>query len=307
MILIVINFKHTLMKVSGFAFIRNTILYDYPITEAISSILPLVDEMVVAVGKSDDNTLEVIRLLAEKSSCPFKIIETIWDENLREGGKVLAEETNKALAHISKDSDWAIYIQGDEVIHEDDLDVIKEAMIKYKDEKIVDGLLFDYLHFYGSYEYIANSSKWYSNEIRVIRPQRNIYSYKDAQGFRKGNNEKLKVKSIAATIHHYGWVKPPQKQQAKQKHFNKLWHSDKNVEKMVGHSDDYNYLKNIDSLEKFKGSHPTIMKERIAKQDWIFHYNFINNKKSFKEKIKNFLYKLTGRRLGEYKNYILLK
>ncbi|MBM3912615.1 MAG: glycosyltransferase family 2 protein, partial [Sphingomonadales bacterium] len=45
------------MKVSGFTFIRNAVLLDYPILEAIRSILPLCDEIVVAVGKSEDETL----------------------------------------------------------------------------------------------------------------------------------------------------------------------------------------------------------------------------------------------------------
>ena len=40
------------MRVSGFTFIRNAIHYDYPIVEAIHSILPLCDEVVVAVGNS---------------------------------------------------------------------------------------------------------------------------------------------------------------------------------------------------------------------------------------------------------------
>jgi len=49
------------MKVSGFTFVRNAIRYDYPVVEAIQSILPLCTELVVAVGNSDDDTLQLIR------------------------------------------------------------------------------------------------------------------------------------------------------------------------------------------------------------------------------------------------------
>lgn len=101
------------MKVSGFTFVRNAIKFDYPIVEAIGSILPLCDEVIVAVGKSEDNTLELIRSINDPK---IKIIETIWDDTLREGGRVLAEETNKAFDAIDSKSDWCFYIQGDEVI-----------------------------------------------------------------------------------------------------------------------------------------------------------------------------------------------
>jgi len=115
------------MKVSGFTVIRNAVKYDYPIVEAIQSILPLCDEVVVAVGNSDDDTLQLIQNIDPK----IRIIETIWDDTLREGGRVLAVETDKAFAAISSDSDWAFYIQGDEVIHENYHSTILAAMLKY--------------------------------------------------------------------------------------------------------------------------------------------------------------------------------
>ena len=178
------------MKVSGFTFIRNAIKYDYPIVEAIRSILPLCDEVVVAVGNSEDETLQLIKEIDPK----VRIIETIWDDSVREGGRTLALETDKAFEAISSDTDWSFYIQGDEVLHEKYIPIVKQAMLKYKDDKRVEGLLFNYLHFYGSYDYIGTSISWYPDEIRVIRNRKDIFSYRDAQGFRKLPNEKLKVK-----------------------------------------------------------------------------------------------------------------
>src|SRR6478735_2743781 len=169
------------MKVSGFSFIRNAIKYDYPIVEAITSILPLCDEFVVAFGNSDDETEKLIRSIDSEK---IRIIPTVWDDSLREGGAVLAVETNKAFDAISADSDWCFYIQGDEAIHEQDFPKIKEAMLKWKDHKEVEGLLFNYRHFYGSYDYIGDTRRWYRKEIRIIRNDKRIRSYKDAQGFR---------------------------------------------------------------------------------------------------------------------------
>ena len=194
------------MKVTGFTIIRNALKYDYPVVEAINSILPICDEFVVAVGNSEDETLQLIKNI---NSPKIKIIETVWDDSLRKGGQVLAIETNKAFDTISKDTDWCFYIQSDECVHEKHLLAIKNAMQTYKDDKKVDGLLFNYVHFYGHYNYIGNSNRWYSKEIRIIKNDKSIRSYKDAQGFRKLDDSKLNVKQIDAEIYHYGWVKTP--------------------------------------------------------------------------------------------------
>lgn len=287
------------MRVSGFTIVRNAIKYDYPIKEAILSILPLCDEVIVAVGNSEDDTLGLIRSIPSNK---IKIIETIWDDNLREGGKVLAAETNKALDEISKESDWAIYIQADEVMHEKYYDNILKAMLEYKDHHEVEGLLFKYLHFYGSYDYIGDSRKWYRNEIRIIKNDKQIRSYKDAQGFRK-NNKKLRVKLIDAYIYHYGWVKPPEAQQAKQKTFNKLWHDDEWMKKNISSSNEFDYSQ-IDSLAHFTGSHPKIMEERIKSINWKFSFDPTQKKLSPKNYLLQKIEQLTGWRIGEYKNYI---
>ncbi len=290
------------MKVSGFTFIRNAVKYDYPIREAILSILPLCDEVIVMLGNSEDNTRELLESIGDNR---IKIYDSTWDDSLREGGKVLAAETNKAMAKISPDADWCFYIQGDEVFHEHGMDAVKDAMIKYKDVKEVEGLLFNYRHFYGSYDYIGNSRKWYRKEIRIIKNDRNIISYKDAQGFKK-NGKKLRVKPVYAFIHHYGWVKPPKAMQAKQESFHKLWHSDEWVKENVVVSAEFDYS-NIDSLALFMGTHPEVMKDRIARQNWKFSFDPTQKKMSFKSQLLHFIEEFLGWRIGEWKNYRIVK
>lgn len=287
------------MKVTGFSFIRNAVKFDYPIIEAITSILPLCDNFILALGDSDDGTQ---RLIESINSPKIKIIHTTWDLSLRKGGQVLALETNKAFDAVPVNSDWAFYIQGDEVIHEKYLPAIKEAMLKYKDDKYVDGLLFNYTHFYGSYDYVGDSRKWYRKEIRIIKNNKKIRSYKDAQGFRFNDNSKLKVKPVDAFVYHYGWVKEPAKQQEKQKTFNKHWHDDHWMEKNIPKVTEFDYS-NVDSVELFRGEHPKVMKERIERLNW--NLNLDPKKKNFKLKYKilYFIEKITGWRLGEYKNY----
>jgi len=290
------------MKVTGFTFIRNALVYDYPVVEAIRSILPICDDFVVAVGKSDDATLELISSI---DPVKIRIIETVWDDTLREGGRVLALETDKAYHAISDDTDWTFYIQGDEVVHEKYLEPIKNAMLKWQDHPEVDGLLFDYLHFYGSYDYVGSSGKWYPHEIRVIRKSESIYSYRDAQGFRKGDKRKLSVKPANAFMYHYGWVKEPAAMQRKQENFHKLWHPDNWIDKNVIKSNEFDYSA-IDALELFRGTHPQVMQDRIENKNWKFDYDLSFSNMSLKDRLKQFLRKYTGIELG-YKNYIKVR
>lgn len=290
------------MKVTGFTIIRNAIKYDYPVVEAITSVLPVCDEFLVSVGNSEDGTMELIKSI---NSPKIKIMESVWDDSLREGGKLLSIETNKAFDAIDKTTDWCFYIQSDEVIHEKYHEAIREGMKKYKEDKSVAGLLFNYTHFYGSYNYVGNSRNWYRNEIRIIRNDKKIRSYKDAQGFRKVDDSKLNVKPIDASVYHYGWVKPPKAQQAKQENFHKMWHDDAWMKKNIAAVDEFDYSK-IDSLAEFKDTHPKVMQDRVSKQNWNFKFDPSQIKLSLKNKFLLSIEKLTGWRPGEYKNYKVL-
>lgn len=291
------------MKVTGFTIIRNAIKFDYPVIEAIQSILPICDEFVVSVGNSDDET----RALIESIQSPkIKIMESVWDDNKREGGLVLSIETNKVFDSIRKDSDWCFYIQSDECVHENDLNTIQSAMLKYKDDKEVQGLLFGYKHFYGHYDYVGLGRRWYSNEIRIIKNDKNIRSYKDAQGFRTNDGQKLRVVKINAFIYHYGWVKSPKAQQAKQENFHKMWHDDEWMKRNIPKTEEFDYS-TIDFLEVYNGTHPAVYKNRIDNMPQRFVYDKSKVKIGFKNQFLYFVEKLTGWRPGENKNYTILK
>ncbi len=287
------------MKVTGFTFIRNAIKFDYPVVEAITSILPICDEFVVLVGNSDDNTLDLIRAIDSEK---IKIHESIWDDSLKVGGQVLAKETDKAFKKISEDTDWCFYIQGDEVVHEDYLPTILEAMKKWKDNSKVDGLLFKYNHFYGSYDYLGANSSWYRREIRVIKNNKNIYSYKDAQGFRKEEDKKLNVKLIDAYVYHYGWVRNPFAMKKKSYNFGQLYGSEEKLEEKELDNQSFDYS-GVDALNKFEGSHPKVMQDRIEQINWEFEHDISKNTLPFKHKFKSLVESLTGYRPFEYKNY----
>lgn len=288
--------------VSGFTIVRNAIKYDYPVLESIRSILPVVDEMIVSVGNSEDGTRKLIESIGSEK---IRIVDSVWDDTLREGGRVLAVETDKARQYVSPKADWCFYIQADEVVHEEDHARILSACSQYLNEPQVDGLLFAYRHFYGSYQYVGVSRMWYRNEIRIIRNHPDIHSYRDAQGFRKAD-QKLRVAAIPAYIHHYGWVKDPRSQQEKQRSFHKMWHDDDWVRTHVAEADTYDYSV-ITSLKLFEGTHPEVMKLRIARMNWNFTFDPSKRRMSIKERVLNWIEEQTGKRLFEYKNYLVFR
>ena len=292
------------MKVSGFTFIRNAVKNDYPVAEAITSILSLCDEFIVALGNSDDQTEDLIKAI---NSPKIKIINTVWDDSLRAGGAVFAAQTDIAFNAISTDSDWAFYIQGDECVHEDYLPVIKKEMENNLADTGIEGLLFKYLHFYGSYDYYGQSRRWYRREIRILRNNKSIHSYRDAQGFRL-DGRKIRVKLIDAYIYHYGWVKPPAGLKNKLLNFNTFYHDDEWIAENLPVSFEFDY-KNADRLIHFTGTHPKVMQKRIAATNWKLEVNLekLHGQMTLRRRILQKIEDITGWRISEYRNYKIVK
>jgi hypothetical protein len=288
------------VKISGVTIVKNAIEFDYPIVECIQSLLPIVDEMIVSLGDCNDATEALINSIG---SPKIKIVHSVWDKSLQSGGTVLAVETNKALQHVSPLSDWIFYLQADEVIHQQDYNAIVEAATAFKDNKNIDGLLFNYHHFFGTFNYVGDSRQWYAHEIRMIKNDKSITSYRDAQGFRK-NNQKLKVKKANAFLYHYGWVRTPNAQLKKLQNFYTYWSGGEAAP--VADDAMYDYFKNADSVAIFKGTHPAIMEQRIKLRNVSIHLDI--KKKNFTAKYY-LLYKIekwTSIRLFAYKNYKLV-
>src|SRR3954471_24070264 len=111
------------MKISGFTLVRNGTQFDYPYLESLRSLLPLVDELIVNVGIGTDDTLERVRALArDEGQGKIRIFESRWpldDPEKKKSGLILSEQTNLALEKCT--GDWCVYLQADEVLHEDDL------------------------------------------------------------------------------------------------------------------------------------------------------------------------------------------
>ena len=299
----------------------------YPIKPAIMSILPIVDEFIIALGDcdTDDNTRKEIESI---SSPKIKIIDTVWDINKYSRGTENAHQTDIAKSHCS--GDWLFYLQADEVIHEKYLDEIKNKCEKYLNDKRVEGFLFDYKHFWGDFNHYHNSHGWYRKEIRIIRNNPEIHSWESAQSFRRIPNfdgvdyrqqegtYKLKVIQLNAEVYHYGWVRPPQLMKNKTKALATIHKGEKVVEEMdKAKKFDFDYGP-LNKLPEFNDTHPEVMKDWIKKFDWQNELQYSGKVKNrIKHKHEKPKYRIAtfieqkifnGKiSLGEFKNYILLK
>ncbi len=297
------------MKVSGFSFVRDAVKLDFPVVEAVTSILPICDEFVIAVGDCEDGTSE---LLESIGSDKLRVLHTKWDPTLFVHGAINAQQTNLALGKCT--GDWAFYIQADEVLHEKYLGTVRKAMEVHLGRPEVEGLLFDYVHFWGSYDRYHTAHNWYSREVRVIRNGVGIESWRSAQSFRR-DGAKLKVVHSGAAIYHYGWVRDPGVMKAKQKTLDSLHHDREWVKRKHpepgGAELDYGDLR---KLAKFRGTHPQAMAKRIAEKTWSVP---LEGKKTRRPKHKHetlrmrllsFLEnRVLRRKIAEGKNYVLIR
>jgi hypothetical protein len=291
------------MKVCGFSFLKNAVKFDYPAAEAIKSILPVCDLFIVAVGDCDDGTVEMVQSIDPK----VQVIRTVWDENFREGGRVLALETDKAFQAIPADYDWAFYIQGDEVVHEKYLPTIRKEMEANLSDTKIEGLLFKYLHFFGSYDYVGQAHSWYRREIRIVRNRKDVFSYRDAQGFRIKPNRKLQVKLIDAYMYHYGWTREPEALQEKEKAKIKLYYDDTWISSFFKRGEKYDYEQAHEPLRLFTETHPAVMKERIARKNWDFKPDLSMEFRSAKDRFKRTMLRIFKWIPGEYRNYKMVR
>jgi glycosyltransferase involved in cell wall biosynthesis len=237
-------------SISGFTFIRNGVELGFPFEASIRSLLPLVDEFVVVVGKSNDDTLARIHAIG---SPKIRVIETIWNERMADRGFVYAQQ--KMIAQYACTGDWAFYLEGDEVVHEAELASIRASVDKHHSNPAVEALVFDYFHFYGTPDFIANSPAWYRRECRLIR--NTIRSYApDGQYWlitsdhKKGRNPQAALAN--AHIYHYGWVRSNEAMQKKLDQVSKFWsHGAPTVR--------YSQF-DAQVLQPFTGTHPELVK-----------------------------------------------
>lgn len=288
----------TAPQVSGFTIVKNATLLDFPLEASLASLLPGVDELVVNVGASEDDTLERVRALGESR---IRILESEWDPSV--GHRMLATETARAMAACRYP--WGIYIQADEVLEDGGALRLRELIGRHDHDTRVEGIAVEYLHFYGGFDTVAINRRWYRREVRAVRldPALEIHSFRDAQGFRVGSaHRRIRALAGGVRMHHYGWARPAWALAAKRAADNAIYHWRGKMDQARP------LLPWFPGIRPFAGSHPTVIEPWLAErrsQDQL-----ITPPKFEREHVRllasNAVERLTGWRPFEYRNYTLV-
>lgn len=285
---------------SGFTIVRNAVKLDFPIVPAIRSVLEVCDEVIVNVGESEDDTRD---LVASVHDPRVRILDSVWD--FTKQNEMLSQETLKAMAACR--GRWGIYIQADEVLHEDGARILREKVREWDDDARVEGLLVRYLHFYGGFDRMATNRRWYRREVRCVRLGQDIRPYQGAQGFRVGPDyRKIRARLTDAVMFHYGWARPARAIREKLEISKTIypWSRERSAQEQQR-----GYLEWLPLLKPFTGSHPRAatawVRERLADPDrrigprqfrWE-HLRFY---------LSDWIERLTGERIFEFRNYELV-
>jgi hypothetical protein len=283
------------VKVSGFTIVRNAIILDFPVEASIRSILPVCDEVVVNVGRSDDETLDLVRSIGDPR---IRVLETEWDMTRR--NTVLGQETLRAMRACAHP--WGVYIQADEVLHERGAEELAQAIRTHDGDAKVEGLLVRYLHFYGGFDTIATHRRWYRREVRVVRldPALDIRPYQGAQGFRVGpDHRKIRARLTGAEMFHYGWARPARALREKRE-LGKTMYPWRDADERRP------LLAWVPGIQPFTGTHPAVAKrwidERKDDPERViaprrFRWRFL------RYHLSGVIERLTGIRVFEFRNY----
>lgn len=248
------------MKISGFTFVRNAVKLNYPVVESIRSALPIVDEFVVCVGDGEDDTLGLIRSINDPK---IRIVESKWNPNIKQGGFVLAQQTNIALFNCT--GHWAIYLQADELIHERDHERLLKYMHKFADDSGVDGLAMRRRTFYGDYSCLIDVYPMHDDLIaRIVKPHHFVLSRGDAAGFTvhpkfKEQGRKIRLVNSQTDLFHYGDIRSSSESNERAKSYAGMW--DRTVE---DDERDYYQVMPREFVCEYSGDHPAVIQDRRA-------------------------------------------
>lgn len=284
-------------RISGFTLVRNSRILDYPFRESVLSALDLCDEYIINCGDSNDDTWKICESLRDEHPNKIRLLSSTWLRQSQTGGFQLKSQTDRALAECQ--GQWLLYVQADEVLNEREHANIREAIAQADKLETVDGIVFDYVHFYGDYHHQIRGRNWYRREVRAFKSGRNIEAFRDAQGFRK-NGKRLLAIPANARVFHYGYVRSTDSLRDKSREMSQWWGEQAPTDPAAFQ------LKRHVGLSRFNDEHPISMKERIENRNPPFDPSRLPrhwDKNELKNAITLLWEKVFPYRLGEFRNY----
>jgi len=240
------------MRVSGFTFLKNAEINGYPFIESIQSILPLVDEFICVIGASSDRTLTLVEGIGSQK---IKIVQTVWNPNMRDRGFVYGQQ--KMIGQYMCTGDWIFYLEGDEVLHESEISNIRDSMQTYVSDDDVEALYFNFFHFYGTPQQYGiagyrQAPRILKNSIRSYAPDGLFWVVMD----RNKRGRYPSACSANANIYHYGHCRLIEAMRSKNEQVGQYW--GRSHPEFAGYGDI-----DLAELRPFIGTHPALMSHWI--------------------------------------------
>jgi glycosyltransferase involved in cell wall biosynthesis len=145
---------------SGYVCIRNAIFFDYCIREAVMSLLPVCDEVIISDGQSDDGTFEILKELAKMDS-RVRIITYPWDNPVRDIG-FWTRWMNTARGHLRYATQ--LEVDADEIIDPAGYDQIRALVGTGK------SALFQRLNFWKDSKHLAPENVACGTQVARLGP-----------------------------------------------------------------------------------------------------------------------------------------
>jgi hypothetical protein len=111
-----------------------------------------------------------------------------------------------------------------------------------------------------------------------VRNHPKIHSWESAQSFRyfdyyeqprqPDGTRKLQVAESNAEVFHYGWVRPPELMKNKMEALHTVHWGRKKAQEHYSQLPDYFDYGPLNRIDTFEGTHPAVMKEKIADFSW---------------------------------------
>lgn len=241
------------MKIYGFTYVRNGETLGYPYLEAIRCLSELCDAVYVAVGDSTDCTRELVAAVPA-----VHVIDTIWDDALRQGGKIFSIQANTALRELRKNHSegWALHLQADQIVLRDDFAQIR-ADFERAEASGCDALAMRFLHFWHTPRAIAYSKRWFPQTVVAARVGSKVESVGDSQSL--GGYSKLFESDV--NVFHYGHALGDKFYEQKQRTLHRWWHPDSAIDTVMKKSAGKD--REEPSLP-YLGPHPVWMQSRLG-------------------------------------------
>ena len=248
------------------------VVLDYCIEATIRCAMDLCDDIYINDGNSKDGTLDILySLQREYGKDRIKLFVRKWEHNRQ----MWTNEKNFLLDKVPYDA-YILAIDADEVIHENDITLIKNVV-----SAKIPVISFNMIHFYGLPTHFIEGPAWYKQHTRLwmrstgIRfLHRNNGCADDVvfpYGFPAHSGRNI---NCGASIYHYGNCRDPKALGMKAKKADDLYQYS-NIYEGGKIASPRSFTNSFDSIEtkKFRGTHPKYIADWYSKhvnQDTYF-------------------------------------